>query len=177
MRQLNPIVNTSLRHFPRLALASLIPAMLLLSAACHSTPGLGHMARPRPDQKHWINEAQVNAIVERLLNSARLASREPAVLDEYAALLRYWHAYAADRGSDPDGGVRALNYIRTIHFNRGGNDRLWQLVLERARQPGPDRPGLAAMPIPASYGHTEWLPSPPTTRRRRTPTPIMPGRR
>lgn len=164
MRQLNTTVKTPLL---RLTLCGLFALSLLLPSGCHSDARQNRLTRPRPDQEHWLNEAQVNVTVQRLIVSARLASCEPAVRNEYAALLRYWHAYTSASGRDLDGGRRALNYIRMIHFNSGGNDHLWHQVMQQAQQPDPERPGLAATPIPTQKDRVQPEILPPSTTSRR----------
>ncbi|MFA6930411.1 MAG: hypothetical protein WCT05_08790 [Lentisphaeria bacterium] len=107
--------------------------------------------RPRADQQNWGDEAVLQAAVRRLLGSARLASREPGVVGQYAALLRYWYLLASGNGQDVDGGVRMLNFIRQIHLQYGGGKSLWKQAVREAKKTGTRLDGMSLSPIPNEY--------------------------
>ena len=127
-----------------------IICMLLLSA-CLSGRGYTEASRPRPGQPYWVDEEVLQASVVRLLEAARLASRGPGIVERYAGILRYWYGVASGNGEDVDGGIRALNYLRAIHFSQQGGKGLWEQTVEAAKKVDVSREGLSARPIPADY--------------------------
>ena len=103
---------------------------------------------PHPRQRAWVNEAAVINLVTRLVYDARFESRQEVTEMRYATVLRYWYKRCSVDGEDLDGGLRALNYIRKIHFDAGGDRKLWKRVAERAREAAPGEDGL---PIPSVF--------------------------
>ncbi len=125
--------------------------LLLLLCSCLSGREYSKESKPRSDQANWVNEEILQIGVVRLLGSARLASREPGIVEKYAGMLRYWYGIASGNGSDVDGGIRALNYLKVVHFSRQGDKLLWEQALKAAKKTDTSKEGLAARPIPADY--------------------------
>ncbi|NLF93460.1 MAG: hypothetical protein GX564_06190 [Oligosphaeraceae bacterium] len=123
----------------------------LLLSACLTGRGYTDQSRPRPGQLQWVDEEILQVGVFRLLEGARLASREPGIVERYAGMLRYWYGVASGNGEDVDGGVRALNYLRAVHFSQQGGKDLWKQAVEAAKRTDVSREGLSARPIPADY--------------------------
>lgn len=124
--------------------------LLLVFASCKS-PRLSQESRPRADQQNWGDEAVLQTAVRRLLDSSRLASREPGVVGQYAALLRYWYLLASGNGQDVDGGVRMLNFIHQIHLQNGGGKSLWKQAVREAKKTVARLDGISLSPIPDEY--------------------------
>jgi len=127
-----------------------VGAVMLLSS-CLSGPEYSKESKPRPGQAFWVDEEMLQVSVVRLLESARLASREPGISEQYAGMLRYWYGIASGNGEDIDGGVRALNYLKMVHFSRQGSKSLWEQALKAAKSTDTSKEGLSARPIPADY--------------------------
>ena len=137
-------IHISSRWGFRLSLLS----MLVVGLGCHSLRPVHQPYVPHPRQRVWVNEAAVINLVTRLVYDNHFESRQKQTELRYAAVLRYWYKHCSLDGADLDGGIRALNYIRKIHFDAGGDSKLWQRVVERAKKPEPMQDGL---PIPPEF--------------------------
>ncbi len=124
--------------------------LLPLLSSCRSSQ-LRQQSSPRPGQLNWGDEAVLQGAVRRLLDSSRLASREPGVAGRYADLLRHWYQAASGNGQDVDSGVRMLNYLRNIHLQYGGEKSLWEQAVQLARQAGISPEGMPVPPIPLEF--------------------------
>ena len=120
--------------------------MLLSTFSCTMMGPSSGPTVPRPDQQVWLNEVAVINLVTRLVYDSNFASRRKLAEERYAALLRYWYKRCSLAGEDLDGGKRALNFIRKIHFDAGGDRKLWDQVVEMAKKPAPMQNGLAIPP-------------------------------
>ena len=133
-----------------IVLLCLLNLLLPLLSSCRSSQ-LSRESRPRSGQLHWGDEMVLQSAVRRLLDSSRLASREPGIAKCYADLLRFWYQASSGNGQDVDGGVRMLNYLRQIHFQNGGSRALWKEAVRAAKEAGRSEDGLPALPIPSKF--------------------------
>lgn len=131
-------------------LLCLLGVLLPLLSSCRSSQ-LTRESRPRAGQLRWGDETVLQTTVRRLLDSSRLASREPGVAAKYADLLRFWYQVASGNGQDVDGGVRMLNYLRQVHFENGGSSKLWKEAVKTAKEAGVGADGLPILPIPSEF--------------------------
>ncbi len=128
---------------------ALLSALLL--TACRGGSAYTRESRPRAEQPHWVDEEVLQISVFRLLEGARLASRSPGIVDRYAGILRYWYGVASGNGEDVDGGIRALNYLKAVHFSQQGGKELWESAISAAKNTDAAQEGLSARPIPGNY--------------------------
>jgi len=123
-------------------------ALMSIGPSCAVVKPVREPYVPHPRQRVWVNEAAVINLVTRLVYDANFGSRQEVTETRYAAVLRYWYKRCSVDGEDLDGGLRALNYIRKIHFDAGGDRKLWKRVEDRARE---DAPGEDGLPIPSVF--------------------------
>ncbi len=104
-----------------------------LLCGCIASSPYTRLAKPRADQKRWIDErAAIDAVIY-CINSGKFASRRPMAVRNYASLLRQCYASASLLGQDVDAGVRALNYLHKIHQQSKGDKTLWDDALKLAK--------------------------------------------
>ncbi|MBN2448788.1 MAG: hypothetical protein JXR77_00280 [Lentisphaeria bacterium] len=121
---------------------------LLLLGACRIVNPVRQPYTPHAQQREWVDEVAVINVVTRLTMDAGFASRRALAEERYAALLRYWYKRTSLAGRDLEGGIRALNFIRKVHFDAKGDRKLWNRAVELAREPLPGQDGI---PLPPEF--------------------------
>ncbi len=109
--------------------------LVIVFCGCATTTSSSYtkQSKPREDQRRWIDERAVIDSVVYCVNGAKFASSRPAAVKNYASLLRQCYAAASLLGQDVDAGVRALNFIHSIHYQAKGDKTLWNDALELAK--------------------------------------------
>ena len=92
------------------------------------------LAKPRADQRRWIDERESIDAVIYCINGAKYATSRPFAVKNYASVIRQAYARASLLGQDVDAGVRALNYIKNVHKQAKGAKDLWDDALEYAKR-------------------------------------------
>ena len=108
-------------------------AIILCGCATTTSSSYTKQSKPRPDQRRWIDESAAIDGVAYCVNGAKFASSRPAAVKNYASLIRQCYATASLLGQDVDAGVRALNFIRSLHYQAKGDKTLWNDALELAK--------------------------------------------
>ncbi len=126
-------------------------AVLWACCSCVAPSEYTSAIGPRADQKRWLDESQVIRQIVQCIHAASFASAHKEAVAEYAAQLRYWYSFVSQAEEDKDAGIRALNFIRQVHFDAHGDKMLWNEVILEARQKAPSSKVAPGTPIPPNY--------------------------
>lgn len=97
-----------------------------------------------------VDDAMLFVSIERFLEGAVLASREPGIVLHYAAFLSHWY-HSAVLNEDPIAALNLLKRCKEIHFQLGGSRNLWQKVLNTAKKDEFYFDGTAFKAIPKDF--------------------------
>lgn len=135
--------------------------LTLLAVSCTTIPVESYT--PRSNQQRWINESEARDTILDCIEGANFATRRPAAIRKYAMYMRMCYSYVSSIGADEDAGVRALNYMKHVHFEAKGSKKLWQEVLKLAKTHANDNDPkrLPGMQLPAQYDMPDYIPPRP----------------
>lgn len=106
----------------------------------------------RDDQQIWFTHEEENItfrLVATCIAAAEMATDYQRALRKYAEYLRLCYYNISQDSVDVDAGVRSLNFIKKLHKDADGPDKLWNEAVKLAKSTQDTT--LLGKPIPKDY--------------------------
>lgn len=87
---------------------------------------------PRPDQKGWIKEDLAEILARWLADESQREighAHDVSVARELRTIIDICYDHGSVGGRDPDGGFRAVNYLKREYLNARGDTATWRMAL------------------------------------------------
>lgn len=111
---------------------SVSSASCLWSGCTTYSDGVTRERSPRPDQAGWIKEDLAEILALWLADESQRENgnaHDNSVVRQLRTMIEICYDHGSVGGNDPDGGYRAVNYLKHEYFNARGDTATWRMAL------------------------------------------------